>query len=123
MTKNEFLTKIFKIASNINDTDKSIEIIMNIDDAEKLYNEHFANLSKQQIYPTIYEFLYNPSYCESVAQTISIHKTRKGAEMAMEFHKSEIRQEYYNLYDNKSDISFNWDTNQWWKIRKSKLFP
>ena len=32
----------------------------------------------------VYEFLYNSNCCESAAATISIHKTKKGAEMAME---------------------------------------
>jgi hypothetical protein len=35
----------------------------------------------------VYEFLYNPSTYESAAQTVSIHKTRRGAEKAMELHK------------------------------------
>ena len=37
----------------------------------------------------VYEFVYNSNCCESAAAAISIHKTKKGAEMAMEFHKAE----------------------------------
>ena len=37
----------------------------------------------------VYEFLYNSDCCEGSASTISIHKTKKGAEMAMDFHKNE----------------------------------
>ena len=42
----------------------------------------------------VYEFLYNSDTCESAPSTISIHQTRKGAEMAMEFHKNEKLKEW-----------------------------
>ena len=41
----------------------------------------------------VYEFLYNSDCCEGAASTISIHKTKKGAEMAMEFHRVEYQKE------------------------------
>jgi len=44
---------------------------------------------KKQI---VYEFLYYPSSYES--EIISIHKTKKGAEMALEFHKNERLKEW-----------------------------
>jgi len=49
----------------------------------------------KKISDIVYEFLYNPMVEESSAQTMSIHKTRKGAEMAMKFHKEEKTKEWY----------------------------
>ncbi len=37
----------------------------------------------------VYEFWYNDCIHESAAACISLHRTKKGAEMAMEFHKNE----------------------------------
>ena len=45
----------------------------------------------------VYEFLYNGSCCESAAHTVSIHRTRRGAEIAMEFHRNEMKNEYDEL--------------------------
>ena len=42
----------------------------------------------------VYEFLYNSDCCEGAASTVSIHKTKKGAEMAMELHKNEKLKEW-----------------------------
>jgi hypothetical protein len=39
----------------------------------------------------VYMAMYNPMTEESCYGIISIHKTRKGAEMAIEFHKAECR--------------------------------
>ena len=40
----------------------------------------------------IYAFKYSPDY-ESGYYTVSLHKTQRGAEIAMEFHKAEKRKE------------------------------
>lgn len=77
----------------------------------------------------VYEFLYNSSCCESAAATISIHKTPKGAEMAMEFHKNEIKAKYEEDYPKDSkdkDIiymrkHFTWDWDQYWGTREANL--
>lgn len=37
----------------------------------------------------VYEFWYNDCIHESAGACISLHRTQKGAEMAMEFHKNE----------------------------------
>lgn len=42
----------------------------------------------------IYKALYNPCIHESAWHTLSIHRTRRGAEMAMEFHKNEEKEKY-----------------------------
>jgi len=46
----------------------------------------------------VYVALYNPMIHESAYTTLSIHKTRKGAEMAIEFHKNELREEHEDVY-------------------------
>jgi hypothetical protein len=54
----------------------------------------------------IYAALYNPMIHESTWGIISLHETRKGAEMAVEFHKHES------------------DNNQFqsWFVREFELF-
>lgn len=72
----------------------------------------------------VYEFLYNSSCCESAAATMSIHKTQKGAEIAMEFHKNEkLKQweEECKQYPPAKEFPFDYD--QWWEINESELLP
>ena len=72
----------------------------------------------------VYEFLYNPSCCESTAVTMSIHKTKKGAEMAMEFHKAEKQRQWEEMQKLDEDKNeFNWDFDQWWGVRERELLP
>jgi len=42
----------------------------------------------------IFAAMYNPMIYESSFGILSLHKTRKGAEMAMEFHKAECKKEW-----------------------------
>ena len=65
----------------------------------------------------IYEFLYSSNRYESAGITMSLHKTKKGAEIAMEFHKNEIKKEHNAL--NGDDTK--WTFNQWWGIRETEL--
>ena len=72
----------------------------------------------------VYEFLYNPSIHESAAQTVSIHKTRRGAEKAMELHKEMALIEYEevcNRLPDEKDFPFGY--GQWWGVRESILMP
>ena len=41
----------------------------------------------------VYEFWYNPCYYESEKECISLHRTREGAERAMEQHMKQIKEE------------------------------
>ena len=62
---------------------------------------------------TLYAFLYNPMIHESGYITVSIHRTREGAEKAMEWHKKEhIEQtiEECGKYDEE------WDSCRSWKV-------
>ena len=72
----------------------------------------------------VYEFLYNSDCCESAASTISIHKTKKGAEMAMEFHKNEKLKEWkQECKEYPPAKEFPFDFHQDWSVRKSELMP
>jgi len=51
----------------------------------------------------VFVALYNPMIYESSFGIISIHKTRKGAEMAMEFHKEEKRKEWEERYKDENE--------------------
>ena len=66
----------------------------------------------------IYEFLYNSDCCESAAHTMSLHKTRSGAERAMKKHQNKIRSEHNTL---GLDDEFDWDFDQAWFIRETEL--
>ena len=74
---------------------------------------------------TLYEFLYNDCIHESVAATMSIHRTQKGAEMAMEFHKNEKQKEFdeFNkqLKEYGRPIMTDFGKHEWWGIRPVKL--
>ena len=45
----------------------------------------------------VYEFWYNECFYESAPTCISLHRTQKGAGMAMEFHKKQIADEYAEI--------------------------
>ncbi len=45
----------------------------------------------------VYEFWYNECIYESAPTCISLHKTRGGAERAMEFHKKETEDEWKRM--------------------------
>lgn len=72
----------------------------------------------------VYEALYNPDVNESVPTTISVHKTRKGAEMAVEFHKNEMREEYEKMMDESEGemVSYlHYDHGVSWDVVKTRL--
>ena len=65
----------------------------------------------------VYEFVYNDALWESSARTVSIHKTRKGAEMALDFHKINIIKE-----EDLGRRSKEWiDEQYYWGILETEL--
>ena len=71
---------------------------------------------------TVFEFLYNSSCVESGTSTISIHKTKKGAEMAMEFHKNKELEDWKKScekYPPTKEYPFDFD--QWWGVEETEL--
>jgi hypothetical protein len=85
----------------------------------------------------IYEALYNPSCCESAPCTISIHKTKLGAYMAIKRSKIEAYTEWYNMHIRGKKESFKtakkygmlkihsdeykFDFDKWWGILETEL--
>ena len=51
-TRIRFITDIFKIADKMNKTDDGMELLMLIDDAEKMYDKQFSDLLSEQQQPT-----------------------------------------------------------------------
>jgi len=70
----------------------------------------------------VYEFLYNSDCHESGPSTISIHTTRKDAEMAMSFHQNEVKTvwEKENLTDAER-LTYPFDYDQFWGVIKTEL--
>jgi len=67
---------------------------------------------------TVYEVYYNDCIHESMAACISLHRTRKGAEMAMEFHKEQKRKEFEELYKDEEDIDWTFDSMCAWGVNE-----
>jgi hypothetical protein len=76
--------------------------------------------NKQLPSTTLYAFLYNPMIHESSSQTVSIHRTKEGAEKALEWHKSEERKKWNEFSKNdevyKTEFPFEWNKN--WRIQE-----
>lgn len=51
----------------------------------------------------IYEFGYTSCIHESAMAAISLHKTKKGAEMALGFHKAEAKKDWIDMFPTKYD--------------------
>jgi len=70
---------------------------------------------------TVFEFIYNGDTLNCGATTISIHKTKRGAEMAMEFHKKEIQEEHEELYKPEEIERIPFDEYQSWEVKETVL--
>lgn len=71
----------------------------------------------------VWAFLYCHCIHESSFGTVSLHKTEKGAEIAMEFHKENERKEHEEMYANlsiseKSELYTEFGQNKAWDIQK-----
>jgi hypothetical protein len=69
----------------------------------------------------VYEFWYNDCIYESAAACMSLHRTRKGAEMAMEFHKEQKRKEFEELYKDEDDIDWTFDSMSAWGVSEREV--
>jgi hypothetical protein len=71
---------------------------------------------------TLYESLYNPCIHESSAGTISLHRTRKGAEMAVMFHKNKCLKEWEEVYKGVPvEMQTPFGTHEWWGVNEIKI--
>ena len=66
----------------------------------------------------VYEFWYNECIYESSNSSISLHRTKKGAEMAMEFHKEQKRKEHEESYKDEEDIYGKYDDMCAWGVKE-----
>ena len=70
----------------------------------------------------VFEFVYNPNCSESAIATLSIHKTLKGAQMALDFHKAEKMEKWeIACEENKFNKDFPFDYDQYWGIIETDL--
>ena len=60
----------------------------------------------------VYEFWFNECTYESAAQCMSLHRTREGAEKAMERHKKEIADEWRRIGLKTPDY-MDWGIEGW----------
>lgn len=64
----------------------------------------------------VFAFMYNPMIEESAYATVSLHRTRRGAEMAMEFHRNEVYKEWKEIYPYKEEEPYEFGTFESWII-------
>lgn len=70
----------------------------------------------------IYIAMYNPMIYESSYGVLSVHKTQKGAEMAIEFDKEERRREWLEIYSTKAEQDeYPFGKFESWVVRVDKL--
>lgn len=73
----------------------------------------------------VYAFNYCPCIHESGWVTISLHKTRKGAEMAMEFHREVERkehQEYLKRLDKEArKYAVEFGRSEKWEVEEVEI--
>ena len=55
----------------------------------------------------VWAFVYCPCVHESAWRTVSLHKSKKGAEIALEFHKAETIKEWGD-----AELSEAWDVQK-----------
>ena len=70
---------------------------------------------------TVYEFWYNECIYESAASCISLHRTIKGAEISLEFHKEQKRKEFEEIYKDEEDIDFAFDSMCAWGVNERTI--
>jgi hypothetical protein len=72
---------------------------------------------------TMYAFLYCCDTYKSSYATVSVHRTRKGAEMAMEFHRNEAKKKHYEIYNRLDDIyTHPFGESEDWQVSEIKIF-
>ena len=81
----------------------------------------------------VYGFAHNPCLWESASRIISLHRSRKGAEDALIYHKDEVYQEYLEMLDyqleeyvERNDYSSvysfsDWVNDQAWLVEEMEI--
>lgn len=70
----------------------------------------------------IYEAIYNPCYYESAPCTLSIHKTKEGAQKTINEHRAKIIKEFEDLelVTNEQPIEY-WINDQYWDVKECEI--
>lgn len=68
----------------------------------------------------IFEFRYNSCIHESVMGTISLHKTRKGAEKALQNHKEQEKKEFEELWKGE-EASYLFGDMEHWDVVETEI--
>lgn len=68
----------------------------------------------------VYEFWYSDCIYGSADACMSLHQTKKGAEIAMNFHKELKRKEWEMLYED--DCYGKFDEMREWGVRNRDIF-
>lgn len=71
----------------------------------------------------IWEFRYTDCIYESAMAAISLHRTQKGAEMAMEFHREQKRKEFEEMYKDEEDVDWEFDDMVAWAVVEREILP
>lgn len=71
----------------------------------------------------VFEALYNPMTEESSYYTLSVHKTKEGAERAINEHKKQRLSEWRRLYPTKKDEPFKFGTFEDWDVCEIEVLP
>ena len=103
MTIGELLKKFDDVAEDVK--------IMEIE------NKRLKDESKQPLYA----FLYNPMIHESGYITVSIHRTRKGAEKALEWHRKQCIEDWNEFKDTFGKSEYSETKNKDWKIETIEI--
>lgn len=64
----------------------------------------------------VWEALHNPNIHESSPYTISLHRTKEGAEEAVEQSKKEVKREHDEHYADSDFEPMKWDTFHAWGV-------
>ena len=70
---------------------------------------------------TIYAFVYSSNTWESAAATMSLHKTKEGAEKAMESHREFMRKHYNEYFSEKHKKQYPFGLDQSWGIEEIEV--
>ena len=69
----------------------------------------------------VFEFAYSDCIHESGYVTMSIHKTRKGAEMALDHHKNDAYKEWLEMYTPSERWLRKFGSMENWIIKETEL--
>lgn len=58
---------------------------------------------------------------ESATTTISIHRTRKGAESAMEFHRENERKIHFQMYEDDKLNAPEFGKHEYWGVKEIEI--